>query len=69
MQGQGLGSILMNVALDIAKKQGYKTIYGYVLPENEGMKALAQKIGFQLKFNYEDAIIDLTLDLDAYHRS
>lgn len=69
LQGQGLGVILMNVALDIAKKQGYKTIYGFVLPENEGMKALAQKIGFQLKLNYEDAVLDLTLDLDVYNDS
>lgn len=66
VQGQGLGSILMDVALNTAKKQGYKTIYGSVLPENEGMKGLARKIGFQLKFNFEDIIVDLSLDLDTY---
>ena len=61
-QGQGLGSILLHTALDIAFKQGYQSICGIVLPENEGMKQLARKAGFEVTFNYEDKVYDITLD-------
>jgi acetyltransferase len=65
MQGQGIGSILLNTALDVARKQGYETIFGVVLPENEGMKNLSQKVGFQVKFNIDEKVFDLRLDLDT----
>ncbi len=66
MQGQGIGSILLNTALDIAGKQGFETIFGVVLPENEGMKKLSQKVGFQIKFNFDEKVFDLRLDLDTH---
>ncbi|WP_419662429.1 putative acetyl-CoA synthetase [Desulfosarcina variabilis str. Montpellier] len=66
MQGQGIGSILLHTALDIARKQGYETIFGVVLPENEGMKNLSKKVGFQVKFNFDERVFDLRLDLDTH---
>ncbi len=66
MQSQGIGSILLNTALDIARKQGYETIFGVVLPENEGMKNLSQKVGFQVKFNFDEKVFDLRLNLDTH---
>ena len=65
-QKQGIGSTLLHAALDIAFKQGYESICGMVLPENEGMKQLARKTGFQVKFNFEDKVFDLTLDRESF---
>ena len=65
MQGKGIGSLLLKTVLDIARQQGYETIFGIVLPENEGMKHLSKKIGFQVKFNFDEKVFDLRLDLDT----
>ncbi|MFA5904749.1 MAG: GNAT family N-acetyltransferase [Desulfobacula sp.] len=65
-QGQGIGSNLLYHGLETAFRQGYRSICGVVLPENEGMRKLAKKIGFQIKFNFSDKLYDLTIDPDAF---
>ena len=48
-QGLGLGSKLMDLILDISKKDGLKSIYAVVLKENETMVQMFKKRGFVLK--------------------
>ena len=48
-QGLGLGSKLMDLILDISKKDGLKSIYAVVLKENETMVEMFRKRGFELK--------------------
>lgn len=65
-QGQGIGSVLLHHGLKTAFKQGYRSICGIVLPENEGMRKLAIKTGFQINFNFSDKVYDLFIDPDAF---
>lgn len=62
-QSHGIGSILLEKAFDVARKNGYQTIYGQVLQENEGMKKLAKKMGFDLKFNFDEKLFDIKMEL------
>jgi acetyltransferase len=48
-QGMGIGSYLLEKCLSIAEKQGFKTVHGLVLYDNENMLALGKKMGFEIK--------------------
>jgi acetyltransferase len=48
-QGKGVGSNLLQKCLAIAEKQGFKTVHGIVLHENENMLALGKKLGFAIQ--------------------
>jgi acetyltransferase len=48
-QGQGIGAVLLQKCLDIAKTRGFKTIIGCVLRENKGMLALGKKLGLRVE--------------------
>ena len=45
-QHLGIGSILMDYALDIARDRHINTVYAYVLQENTHMISMMQKRGF-----------------------
>jgi acetyltransferase len=45
-QGLGLGRICLERVLDYARARGIKEVWGSVLAENEGMLALAERLGF-----------------------
>ncbi len=47
-QKQGLGTLLGQKLIEIAKQEGIKSIIAEILPENMGMQNLCQKLGFQL---------------------
>ena len=48
-QGQGIGAVLLQRCLDLARERGIRTIWGTVLTENRGMLALGKKLGFEAK--------------------
>jgi acetyltransferase len=55
-QGQGLGTELLERLLKVAKdEKDIGRVIAYMLPENLGMKSVADKLGFGLKF--EDRMI------------
>lgn len=45
-QGKGIGALLLQKCLDIAKARGFSKIMGFVLKENRGMVGLGKKLGF-----------------------
>lgn len=47
-QKQGLGSILGQKLIEIAKQEEIRSIIAEILPENIGMQNLCQKLGFRL---------------------
>ena len=53
-QGHGLGSILTDYILDIAKEQGYRMVYGSFLKINGDMRRLFQRKGFVIKSTEEE---------------
>jgi acetyltransferase len=63
-QGLGLGTILMNAAIEHCKNQGVKQIAGLTLPENTGMIELARKLGFKITRDFEEGSINMVLKLN-----
>lgn len=48
-QNKGLGTIMTNYILDIAREQGYKKVYANLLKMNTGMKVLLEQFGFSVR--------------------
>jgi acetyltransferase len=47
-QGKGIGAVLMESLIEIAKERGIESLWGYVLAENTQMLALGKKLGFTI---------------------
>jgi len=64
-QGKGVGARLLERCLAIAKERGIETVWGIVLHENTGMRALASKLGFKVSKSDEPGELELTIDLKS----
>ena len=65
-QGQGLGSMMMDFILDIAKDMGIAKIYASVLSSNEGMLKMFEKRGFtRRKDDFETYYLERILEEEA----
>lgn len=54
LQGRGVGTLLMNTLVSIARDRGLKEIIGIVAANNHGMLALMERLGFCEKVDAED---------------
>jgi phosphinothricin acetyltransferase len=54
---QGIGSELIEYALDISKEMGYKTLFAIILDKNEASIKLLSKFGF-VKWGYMPNVAD-----------
>lgn len=63
LKGIGLGARLLQKMIDYCRSQGTQEIVGCTMLENSGMANLARKLGFTVKYNREDGLIDMTLVL------
>ncbi|MCB0019016.1 MAG: GNAT family N-acetyltransferase, partial [Anaerolineales bacterium] len=61
-QRSGLGTELLRRLIRIGHEQGLETITAYLLPNNNGMRAVSLKLGFSLEF--EDGLIHARLPLE-----
>ena len=52
LQGQGLGSHLLKLLVDIGRQEGLKGVYGHILADNYRMQRVAKKAGFAVAFDY-----------------
>ena len=58
---RGLGRILMEKLIRYAKTRKTKYMIGEALLENKGMSTLAEKLGFEVKKNYDDDLYKFRL--------
>jgi acetyltransferase len=63
LKGIGLGARLLQKMIDYCRSQGIQEIKGCTMLENSGMAHLARKQGFTVKFNRDDGLIDMALNL------
>ncbi|MDA8140054.1 MAG: GNAT family N-acetyltransferase [Desulfobacteraceae bacterium] len=49
LHGKGIGACLLQHCLAIARQRGFKSICGFVLPENKQMLRLGKRLGFDIK--------------------
>ena len=64
MKGEGLGVALMQKMIDYCRARGTVEMVGNVLPDNRPMLQLAEHMGFEIRFNTEDDVMDLRLVLN-----
>ncbi|HSC68534.1 MAG TPA: bifunctional acetate--CoA ligase family protein/GNAT family N-acetyltransferase [Cellvibrio sp.] len=63
LKGIGLGARLLQKMIDYCRSQGTQQLTGCTMLENSGMANLARKLGFTVKFNRDDGLIDMNLTL------
>ena len=69
MKGEGLGVALMQKMIDYCRSRGTMEMVGNVLPDNRPMLQLAEHLGFEIKFNIEEEVMDLRLVLNYRKRT
>ena len=62
-QHQGLGAKLLNRLIQIAQLEKRQRVFGEILPENDRMEHLCQKLGFQLHHDLEEGVIIAEIQL------
>lgn len=63
LKGMGIGTKLLQKMIDYTRSRSTQTLVGFTMLENAGMANLARKLGFKVRFNREDEVIEMTLDL------
>lgn len=63
LQRSGVGKLLLQAAVDIAKDRGARMIYGETMIENKGMQGLSQSLGFKVSTDFEAECVWMTLEL------
>ena len=61
-QGLGLGTKMVDYALDIAKEKGVENVYAIMLPDNYRALSLTKKMGFNIEY-LSDGTVKATLNL------
>ena len=56
--------ILMKKMIEYCSERGTVEMVGNVLPDNQPMLKLARKLGFHIKYNTEEEVMDLWLQLN-----
>jgi acetyltransferase len=64
-QEVGLGSELVRRLIDVARNEKLERIVIETLPENEAMRAIAERLNFQTEQSYKRGALTLVLDLVA----
>lgn len=63
LKGIGLGARLLQKMIDYCRSQQTKELTGITMLENAGMANLARKLGFQVRVNGDEGVIDMKLVL------
>jgi acetyltransferase len=62
-QQRGLGGELLRRLVEIGRDEGLNKIVAEILPENEGMKRISGRLGFNLKFDRDTGVVHAELAL------
>jgi acetyltransferase len=60
-QGQGLGTRLLQLLVDIGRQEGLERIFGLILPENQPMLEVVRKVGFAVTYNRMETLASAEL--------
>lgn len=64
LQGLGIGSLLMKKMISYCRSVGTLEMVGKVMPENHPMRALMKHLGFTLRYNPEEDVMDAIMRLN-----
>ncbi|AVF37150.1 bifunctional acetate--CoA ligase family protein/GNAT family N-acetyltransferase [Rahnella sikkimica] len=69
LKGLGLGRRLLDKMIDYAAEHGLQRLTGITMPNNRGMITLAKKLGFDVDIQFQDGIVNLSLELEKHGNS
>lgn len=64
LQGEGLGTLLMQKVVDYCRDRGTLQLSGTTLRENKGMQTLARNLGFAISYNAEEEVVEMKMLLN-----
>jgi acetyltransferase len=64
-QGQGIGSKLLSLLVDIGRQENISRIIGTILPENSAMQQVSRKLGFTVTHSVADRLVMASLELSS----
>jgi acetyltransferase len=62
-QRQGVGTELLRRLIQVGREEHLQRLTGTILEENLGMQTVCKRLGFQLRYSFEDQIVYASLDL------
>jgi acetyltransferase len=62
-QAHGLGTELLRRLVELGRAEHLLRIIGFISPENDGMQKVARKLGFVLKRNIEEDLVEAVYDV------
>ena len=68
MKGERLGWVMMRKIIDYCTERGTVEMIGSVLPDNKPMLRLAEKLGFSMRYDPEEEVMALRLQLNGARR-
>jgi GNAT superfamily N-acetyltransferase len=63
-QNRGVGTVLLEYLIRIARKKGVKGFTGYIMDSNTRMYRLIHKLGYKIESKWEDSVYTLSFRLD-----
>ncbi|GAB2479432.1 bifunctional GNAT family N-acetyltransferase/acetate--CoA ligase family protein [Promicromonospora xylanilytica] len=69
LQGQGLGSVLLEHIAAAARERGVHRFIAEVLPQNRAMLGVFREAGYAVEQHLDDGVVTVSVDLDPTDRS
>ncbi|GHH65248.1 bifunctional acetate--CoA ligase family protein/GNAT family N-acetyltransferase [Promicromonospora soli] len=69
LQGQGLGSVLLEHIAAAARERGVHRFIAEVLPQNRAMLGVFREAGYAVEQHLDDGVVSVSVDLDPTDRS
>nr|WP_108494662.1 GNAT family N-acetyltransferase [Promicromonospora sp. AC04] len=69
LQGQGLGSVLLEHIAAAARERGVHRFIAEVLPQNRAMLGVFREAGYAVEQHLDDGVVAVSVDLDPTDRS
>lgn len=69
LQGQGLGSVLLEHIAAAARERGVHRFIAEVLPQNRAMLGVFREAGYAVEQHLDDGVVTVSIDLDPTDRS
>ncbi|WP_097460527.1 bifunctional acetate--CoA ligase family protein/GNAT family N-acetyltransferase [Mangrovitalea sediminis] len=64
MTGEGLGMTLMQKMIDYCRSRGTVEMIGNVMPDNQPMLHLAERLGFSIRYSTDEEVMEVKLPLN-----
>jgi acetyltransferase len=62
-QGHGLGTHFLSLLLDIGRQEGIEQIIGQMLPDNDAMQRVCNKLGFAMNYDRSAELVEARIKL------